>query len=74
MAEVSTQNHSLFQKVQFYENQILNFEKIQENSNKENQFIKEENNQFSDKVIQLEHEIMQHIQGNMIKMDQTRLD
>jgi chromosome segregation ATPase len=62
LAEVSTQNHSLFEKVQFYENQIINFEKIQENSRKENQFIKEENNQLSDKVIQLEHEIMQHIQ------------
>ena len=65
MAEVSTQNHSLFEKVQIYENDITQFERIQDSNRKERENIQEERNQMSDRAIQLETEIMQHIQGTL---------
>ena len=63
LSDVSTHNHTLFEKVQNFENEIEQMSKIRELNDQERVTIADERNAISDRAIQLESEIIEHIQG-----------
>ena len=63
LSDVSTHNHSLFEKVQNFENEVEQMSKIRELNDQERVTIADERNAISDRAIQLESEIIEHIQG-----------
>ena len=60
---MSTHNHTLFEKVQNFENEVEQMSKIRELNDQERVTIADERNAISDRAIQLESEIIEHIQG-----------
>ena len=63
LSDVSTHNHTLFEKVQNFENEVEQMSKIRELNDQERVTIADERNAISDRAIQLESEIIEHIQG-----------
>jgi len=63
LSDVSTHNHTLFEKVQNFENEVEQMSKIRELNDQERVTIADERNAISDRAIQLESEIIEHIQA-----------